>query len=76
MAPLLNILSLGFTDTEYLSSAGRAFPLSGWTLILHGNRLGVFDFNLFSALHTIRLHHFLTSLLVRPQAREYHIASH
>lgn len=56
MALLPKMLSLGFTDTEYLGATGRAFPLSGRTLILHDNRFRVFDFNLPSALHTIRLH--------------------
>ena len=50
------ILSLGFTDAEYLGSAVWALPLSGRALILHNNRPGVSDFNLLPALHTIRLH--------------------
>ena len=56
MALLPKMLSLGFTDTEYLGATGRAFPLSGRTFIFHDNRFRVFDFNLLPALHTIRLH--------------------
>jgi len=56
VAPLPTMIGLGFTNTEYLGSTARAFTLSGRALVLHDNSLGVFDFNLLSALHTIRLH--------------------
>ena len=56
MTPLSSMLSLGFTNAEYLGSAARALPLSSGALILHNDRPRIFDFNLLPAFNTIRLH--------------------
>lgn len=47
---------LAFSYAENLGTAVGARTLSGRTSVLKGNRLRIFYFYLFPALHAIRLH--------------------
>ena len=60
---------LGLADSKYLGVTNWAVALSRRTAILHCNGLGVLDFHLFSALHTISLHSILLSKSAKRLAR-------
>lgn len=58
------LLVLSLPDSEHLGTALRADTLSRRLLVLHGDFLGILDFNLFPAFHAIRSHIY-TSLLIK-----------